>query len=61
MLSKEKILQTVKDLPDGFSIDDLFERIMLMQKIDIGMEQSKAGQTVSTEEARKRLNKWLLK
>lgn len=61
MLSKEKILQTVKDLPDGFSIDDLFEKIVLMQKIEIGLEQSKAGLTVTTEEAKKKLSQWLLK
>ena len=61
MLTKEKILQTIKDLPDQFSIDELFEKVILMQKIEIGLEQSKAGQTVSSEEAKKRLNKWLLK
>jgi len=59
MLSKEKILQTVKDLPDGFSIEDLFEKIILLQKVELGLEQSKAGQTISTDEARKRLSKWL--
>ena len=61
MLTKEKILQTLKDLPDQFSIEDLFERIILMQKIETGVDQSKNGQTVSTEDARKRLDKWLLK
>lgn len=61
MLSKEKILQTVKDLPDKFSIEDLFERIILLQKIEMGLEQANAGQTVSTKEARKKLSKWLLK
>ena len=61
MLTKEKILQTIKDLPDPFSIEDLFERIVLLQKVEAGLEQSKTGKTVSTEEAKKRLDKWLLK
>jgi hypothetical protein len=61
MISKEKIIQTVKDLPEGFSIDDLFERILLLQKVELGLEQSNSGQTVSTEEAKKRLGKWLSK
>jgi predicted transcriptional regulator len=59
MLTKEKIIQTIKDLPDQFSVEDLFERIILLQKIETGLEQSKAGQTVSTDEAKKRLSKWL--
>ncbi len=61
MLSKEKIIQTVKELPDQFSLEDLFERVILQQKIEAGLEQSKSGQTVSTEEAKKRLSKWLSK
>jgi hypothetical protein len=48
-------------LPDSFSIEDLFERIILLQKIEIGLEQSKSGQVLSTSEARKKLKKWLLK
>jgi|688.fasta_scaffold05150_7 hypothetical protein len=60
-LSKEKLIETIKDLPDSFSIEDLFERIILLQKIEIGLEQSKSGQVLSTSEARKKLKKWLLK
>ena len=61
MLSKEKLIQTINDLPESFSIDDLFDRIILLQKIEVGLEQSKSGQVHTTEEARKKLKKWLLK
>jgi predicted transcriptional regulator len=61
MLSKEKLIQTIRELPDSFSVDDLFERIILLQKIEIGMEQSKSGQVHTTQEAREKLKKWLLK
>jgi hypothetical protein len=61
MLSKDKILQTVNELPEGFSIEELFERIILLQKIELGLDQSKAGNVLSTEQARERLKKWLLK
>ena len=61
MLSKEKLIQTIRELPDSFSVDDLFERVILLQKIEIGMEQSKSGQVHTTQEAREKLKKWLLK
>ncbi len=61
MLSKEKLIQTIRELPDSFSVDDLFERIILLQKIEIGVEQSKSGQVHTTQEAREKLKKWLLK
>lgn len=61
MLSKEKVLDAVKNLPERFSLEDLFERIVLLQKIEIGLEQSRNGQVYSTQEAREKLKKWLLK
>jgi hypothetical protein len=61
MLTKEKLIETINELPESFSIEDLFERIIFLQKLEIGLEQSKTGQVHSTEEARERLKKWLLK
>lgn len=59
MITKEILLRTIKDLPEKFSMDDLLDRIILLQKIDIGLEQSQAGQTNSTEQAKEKLKKWL--
>ena len=61
MITKEKLIQTINDLPDSFSIDDLFDRIVLLQKIEIGLEQSKSGNIRSTQEAKIKLEKWLSK
>jgi hypothetical protein len=61
MLSKDKILQAVKELPEQFSIEELFERIILLQKIELGLEQSKSDKVLNTDQARERLKKWLLK
>ena len=59
MLTKEKILQTLKDLPDTFSIDELFDRIVLLNKVEMGLEQSNSGQVNTTDQARDKLKKWL--
>ena len=61
MLTKEKLIETIKELPESFSVEDLFERIIFLQKVEIGLEQSKNGQVHTTAEARERLKKWLLK
>ena len=61
MLTKEKLIETIKELPESFSVEDLFERIIFLQKVEIGLEQSKSGQVYTTSEARERLKKWLLK
>lgn len=60
-MTKEKLIQTIQELPDSFSVEELFDKIILLQKVEIGLLQSNAGQVVTTEEAREKLQKWLLK
>ena len=59
MLTKEKIIKSIENMPDKFSIEEVIERLVLLQKIEIGLEQSDNEETYSTEEARKNLEKWL--
>jgi hypothetical protein len=60
-ITKEKLIETIKDLPESFSLEDLFERLILLQKIESGIEQSKSDQVLSTADARAKLSQWLLK
>jgi hypothetical protein len=59
MLNKNKVLQTLENLPDTFSIEQIMDQLKLLQKIELGLEQATNNETVSTEEAKSRLNKWL--
>jgi hypothetical protein len=59
MLTKEEVLKTVNDLPGEFSFEDILDRLMLLNKIDIGIEQSNNGETLSTADAKESLTKWL--
>lgn len=58
-MTKKNLLETIKDLPEKFSIDELLDRVMLMQKIETGLSQSLNGQSKSTEQAKLKLKKWL--
>ncbi len=59
MLTKTKLLKSIKDLPETFSVDELIDRILLLQKIESGLEQSIGNKVHSTESAKKKLKKWL--
>jgi hypothetical protein len=61
MLTKQKIIKSFEVMPDKFSIDKVIERILLLQKIEIGIAQSEKGEIHSTKEARQKLKKWLIK
>jgi len=59
MISKKSVIQGLDQLPDQFSVDELLERLLVIEKIETGLQQSKNKETVSTEEARQKLDKWL--
>lgn len=46
-------------MPDEFSADELIERVLLLQKIDVGLSQVKDGKVYSEEAAEHKLAKWL--
>jgi hypothetical protein len=58
-ITKKQILSSMKELPESFSAEEIIDKIILLQKIDIGLEQSKNGKVVSEIDARKKLKKWL--
>lgn len=59
MLSKQVVLQSFKDLPDSFSLEEAIDQLILLQKIEKGLAQSFSEEVVSSEDAKKRLAKWL--
>ena len=56
---KEKIQKVVESLPDDAHVEDAMERLYLLYKIEKGCRQADAGRTVTHEEAKRRLRKWL--
>ena len=59
MTSKQEVLKAIEALPDEAGIEDVMGRLYLLYKIQRGIEQADAGQTVTQEEARKRMSRWL--
>lgn len=60
MLTKEKIIESIERMPDNIEIDDLLERILLLEKIEKGIEQSENGLTIPDEDMEKRIESWLV-
>jgi len=57
--TKQKVLQAVQGLPDDASIEDAIQRLVLLAKIDRGIEQADAGQTMAHSQVREKMAKWL--
>lgn len=59
MLTKEKVLETVQSLPAEFSLDELVEHLIVLEKIERGLQQVEAGETKTMDEAKEAMKKWL--
>ena len=59
MNTKELVLEAIKDLPENAPIEDAMERLLLLAKVQRGIEQADAGETISHDEVKQRLSKWL--
>ena len=59
MLNREKVIETIKQLPDNFPLDEFIERIILLDKIETGLQESSKGQVTPDENLDEKLPKWL--
>jgi anti-sigma28 factor (negative regulator of flagellin synthesis) len=59
MLTKKKVISSIRELPEEFSAEEAIERIILLQKIENGIYQSDNNKVVSNAVAKKRVKKWL--
>jgi hypothetical protein len=58
MRIKAELLKAIQELPDDVEFDEAMDRLLLMHKIQKGEAQADAGQVVTHEEAKRRMEKW---
>jgi hypothetical protein len=58
-MTKHQVVDSLKNFPEKFSVEDLIEKLIFIEKVEEGLIQSKNGETVSMQDAKKRLHKWL--
>lgn len=58
MLTKKIVQSHLAELPNEFSIDELVERLILIEKIETSISQSENDEVVSDLQVDKELQKW---
>lgn len=60
MLTKEQILESIKNMPeDKFEdIDVLLERLVMLEKIYTGINQLDKGEKITVQELEKEMKEW---
>lgn len=58
MLTKIKLKEQIDRMPEDFSIDELIERLILIEKIESGNKQSENGEVLSEDELENEIGRW---
>jgi len=58
MVTKTGLKEQIEKFPEEFSIDELIENFILMEKIETGNRQSENGEEISDTEIENEIEKW---
>ena len=54
---KSEIVRAVQDLPEDATVEDAIERLYFLAKVERGLAQAEAGETISHDEIKARFLK----
>lgn len=57
--SKETALKLIENMPEDVSLEDIMYELYFRQRVDRGLRELKEGKTVSHEDVRRSLVRWL--
>jgi len=56
MLTRTQVFDTLEKMPEQFSIDQLFDKLLFINKVEIGLAQSENGQVNTKEQAKQKFS-----
>jgi hypothetical protein len=57
-MRRDKAIETLKEFPQEFELEELIERLVFVEKVEKGLQQIDQGKTVSQEQLREMSKKW---
>lgn len=51
-------METVKEFPQEFDLEELIERLVFVEKIEKGLQQIEEGKTIPHEQVKEMSKKW---
>jgi predicted transcriptional regulator len=58
MHTKDLVNKTLNNLPDSFTMDELIDQLIFMEKVEEGIQQADAGMVISNEDVKLIIDKW---
>ena len=57
-MKRDKAIDTVKELPKEFELEDLIERLVVIEKVEQGLTQLKKRKTITHDKVKEITKKW---
>lgn len=54
-ITRERMIEAIRELPEDASVDDAIERLVFLAKIEEGLGQLERGEGIPHEEVKRRL------
>jgi len=58
MITKERLLKSIADMPEEINIDDLLDQVLLIQKIETGLKNSSEGKVTEHDSFKQEMKQW---
>jgi len=58
MITKTQLIHTLDELPENMTIDQVIDKLIFLDKVQKGLDDSTNGRTKTKNKAKQRLNKW---
>ena len=59
MLTKDKVKKTIDRLPENFTVDQIVEELVVLNKIEEGLTDIEKGRVYTTNQVKEELKTWL--
>ncbi len=57
-MQKSTIQEALKSLPNDFNLDELIEKLLVLDKIEQGLEEIEKGDLLNHSEVKKLISEW---
>ncbi len=57
-MTKDLLQIVIKDLPQEFNLDQLFERLVFIEEVEAARKEIKDGKGIPQDEMKKRIEEW---
>ena len=57
-MRKKIIIQALNDFPNILKLDDFIERLIVLEKIEVGLNDINEGRTIEHSNVKKRVKQW---